>query len=80
MNFIETTCDKDSHWTTQTSQCRQTHEVVVLEKFTKWWNDRGFPAIDKLNTTKGDVDLSPELIERIEEHYKKDVRLYREAL
>ncbi len=80
MDFIETGPMKDSHWATQTSLCgRSVNEIVPLDKFTAWWNDRGFPEMSTQNESEGDILLSTELITRILDHYSKDVALYNAA-
>jgi len=81
MTFISTTEIKDNHWASQSKLCgRRATEVVPLEKFSKWWDERGFPKMDKLGVTERTEDLEPWLIARIENHYERDVRLYQEAV
>lgn len=81
MTFIATTDIKDNHWALQSTLCgRRATEVVPLEKFSKWWDERGFPKMDKLGVTERTEDLEDWLIASIEDHYERDVRLYREAL
>lgn len=77
MSFIENTNEKDIHWATQQSQCgNRANELVPLEKLSKWWKNRGFPDMEPLNTSEGDIDMSEELVTRILKHYAKDVALY----
>ena len=81
MDFIETTKEKDPHWTTQYIQCnQQADEIIILEKLDEWWAAHGLPKMTRKNKTRGPIDLSSELLRRVQLHYESDVFLYHEAL
>jgi len=65
------------HWTPQVDLLGGVEaEVVRLEGINDWWAENMGGEFPRLHSTEGDVDISPELLEKIRTRYQADLRLW----
>ena len=81
MDIIESEKYKEAHWYSQAALCGPHADTIIpLEKFNEWWEAQGYGESVHCHTSSGDVDVSPELEERIRTYYAADVEMYEKAV